>query len=279
MTANSLAGQRISLSIASIGIDLHCLGPIRLTALQKLYQDYPGTQPAQLTISINLLGPLSDSNQGPKELSYQDPIITFPTGVYRGKIDLSKREGQVTIYSSHPVEDIDYLLRLLFAVMGFRAGGILFHAAGIVHRGRTHVFLGHSGTGKSTISKASSSDIVLNDDLVLLMPKDQGWVVYSTPFWNISQVQPTAANAPLAALYKLIKDQSPYLESISPSRSFAELISCIPVIASEHEFLPSLMERCSSLLTSIPVYSLHFTPDSAFWDVIDQELRSLDIDD
>ena len=68
-------------------------------------------------------------------------------------------------------EEVEYFLRVIYALLVFQAGGLLFHAAGIVRDGQCYLFFGHSGSGKTTVARLSSTDLVLNDDLVVLIPR------------------------------------------------------------------------------------------------------------
>jgi len=166
---------------------------------------------------------------------------------------------------------LDYYVRVACAVLAFQAGGLLFHAAGIVRGGLGYVFFGYSGSGKTTVSRLSPHDVVLNDDLVLLMPADRGWTVQSTPFWNPSQVRPAGAlAAPLAGLFHLVQDKQVYLETLYAAQAVAEVIASVPVIAADPSRTSQLLERGRRLIHAAPVYNLHFLPDPSFWPVVEQ---------
>jgi hypothetical protein len=133
------------------------------------------------------------------------------------------------------------------------------------------VFFGHSGSGKTTVARLSSDAVVLNDDLLLLMPSEhrQGWTVYSTPFWNPTQVSPAGSlSAPLADMFRLVQDQTVYQEEMEPGQALAELVTSVPVIPADPTRLVSLLERGNRLVSSVPIFKLHFLPDASFWDVI-----------
>jgi len=144
----------------------------------------------------------------------------------------------------------------------------MLHAAGIMRDKKTYLFFGHSGSGKTTISRLSTNKLVLNDDLVILMPENNGWQVYGTPFWNPTQVKPAAQNAPLVGLYKLVQDKSVFLKSIPASEALAELISNVPIIPADPGRTLKLIARLSEIMNSAPVQKLHFLPEPSFWDII-----------
>jgi len=93
-------------------------------------------------------------------------------------------------------------------------------------------------------------------------------MMYSTPFWNLTQVEPKPLTAPLVAMYRLVQDKSVFLEPLKPGQALAEFVSNIPIISVNSEQSIALMERSMKLLRGVPVYRLHFLPDDSFWQVI-----------
>jgi hypothetical protein len=80
---------------------------------------------------------------------------------------------------------LDCILRVIWATLLPRAGGLLVHGCGLRHAEVGFVFPGASGAGKSTLArKAPDTDDVLSDELCVLRRADDGWRVYGTPFWG-----------------------------------------------------------------------------------------------
>jgi len=193
-------------------------------------------------------------------------VVRAPSA--RGVIDIRSGRAELSLCSPRPVEDADYFLRLTVALCAFDRGGVLLHAAGIVRGGAAHVFFGPSGSGKSTVTRLSDGARVLSDDLVVLMPGGGGWAVHATPFSNpgiLAKVGP--GHAPLAALYRLVKDRQVSLEPMGAGSSAAELVASAPVVNTDRERLPALLARLAALAAAIPVWSLRFRPDPSFWQV------------
>jgi hypothetical protein len=81
---------------------------------------------------------------------------------------------------------IDCMLRVLYATVLPRVGGMLIHSCGLRHAEVGVVFPGRSGAGKSTLArKTPDADDVLSDELVAVRRSDDGtWRVHGSPFWG-----------------------------------------------------------------------------------------------
>jgi hypothetical protein len=187
-----------------------------------------------------------------------------------GTIDIESGAAWLHLSPRQPVADVDYCLRVVYALLAFRSGGLLFHAAGVVRDGQAFLFFGHSGSGKTTIARHSPDGSILNDDLVLLMPDVGGWLVYATPFWNPSQVGPSGPrSAPLTMLLRLVQAKQVVLEEMSQGQALAELVSCVPIVATDTPHSQDLLARSLHILQRVPVYRLHFLPDATFWQAVE----------
>jgi hypothetical protein len=80
---------------------------------------------------------------------------------------------------------LDCVLRVLYATLLPRVGGMLIHGCGLRHAAIGVVFPGQSGAGKTTLArKAPDADDVLSDEIVAVRQVDDGWRVFGTPFWG-----------------------------------------------------------------------------------------------
>ncbi len=112
---------------------------------------------------------------------------------------------------------------------------------------------------------------MLNDDLVFLQPGPSGWTVYSSPFFNPTQVAPQEnRHGPLTAMFHLVQDQVVYLEKTSPGQALAEIVANVPVISTNVQQTFELLSRCQTLLADIPSFRLHFRKDDSFWELIEK---------
>lgn len=258
----------ISLSVAGIRVTLACDDPDLAARLNKRYREFPFEGDSLFTGVVNLRSRQGASAPPAPSMVFRERVLYFTDEDFSGYIDEGTGYGQLEVQSSHPEDSIDYYFRAIYALLAFRIGGLMFHAAGIVRDGRTYLFYGHSGSGKTTVARLSADALVLNDDLVLLLPQDSGWQVHATPFWNPSQVHPTRQSAPLAGMYRLVQDKRVFLSKMSSAQALAELVSNVPIIPEDKFRSSELLIRGVKLLEAIPAYQLHFLPDNSFWNVI-----------
>lgn len=164
-----------------------------------------------------------------------------------------------------------YFVRTVFALRAFDAGALLLHAAGIVHRDVAYALFGHSGSGKTTASRLSSSKPVLSDDLVFLQRTESGWEAWATPFGR--QRVREVRSAPLRALLRLVQALEERLEPMPRGVALGELVANSPVVNADPARSAALLLLWEGILRSVPVYFLHFRKSDIFWEVIDAQLE------
>jgi hypothetical protein len=135
-----------------------------------------------------------------------------------------------------------------------------------------HLFIGQSGSGKSTAASLSRGrGVVMNDDLIVLRPEKDCWIAHGTPFWNFETIDRDGqtSSAPVAGIYTLIKDPDVFLEPMSAAAAVAALIGSCPVVNGDPGRTFELMARCRQIVRAVPVQQLHFRKAPSFWDVLE----------
>lgn len=272
MTFDALPSPQLTLAIAGITIAIPCSDTALADALARRYADFRTTAAPQWTVYMTLTRTSDFPSLLDLPPQFNGDFVRF-RGHHPGTyIDGEHSTARLVVGPSEPFNEAEYFLRIVVALVAFRAGGLMFHGAGIVRNGAGHVFFGYSGSGKTTVSRLSPHDLVLNDDLVVLLPYSTGWTMHATPFSNPTQVQPAGNHhAPLRAMWRLVQDTRVFAEPMGAGQALAELVSNVPVLSTDAARSPALLLRCQHLWNALPVRRLHFLRDDSFWRVVEAE--------
>ena len=187
-----------------------------------------------------------------------------------GEILPEEKQALLRAHPAAETADLAYFVRTVFALRAFDCGALLFHAAGIVHRGSAYAFFGHSGSGKTTAASLSKGKPILNDDLLLLCRADSGWEAWATPFGK--HRNPDARSAPLRALLRLAQAPKERLESMPSGVALGELVANSPVVNADPARSMALLTRWEEIVHTASVFRLYFRKSDTFWEVIDARL-------
>lgn len=163
----------------------------------------------------------------------------------------------------HPVpmqlpHPLDQLL-VLPVLAGF--DGFLVHAAGAVVNGRALVFAGHSGDGKTTLSRMLDREGVklLSDERIAIRRQNGVFVAYGTP-WPGEGGVVSASSYPLGGVFLLRKGDRHRIEARDKATLAAELLSrsIVPYYFPEttRRILGLLSELCAGVRLAELEFSL-----------------------
>ncbi|HZY45829.1 MAG TPA: hypothetical protein VFF70_13905 [Anaerolineae bacterium] len=265
-----LTWPQLSLSIAGLGVTIECNDQHVIDGLRDQWTAFNHHAP-QIDLTARVQVDAAREPAAPdRPLIFRRDRVEFISSGYAGSIDAQHGVGSLSISNRQPNDDVRYFLRVVYALLAFRSGGLMLHAAGIVRSGRAYLFFGPSGSGKTTTVKYSPDHLVLNDDLVILMPGSAQWEVFATPFWNEPQQRPNAQqHAPLAGLFRLVQSRSVFVEPMNGARAAAEVLASTPITPLNSGYATTLLQRIEILVRKYPVHRLHFLPDASFWNVIE----------
>jgi len=151
-------------------------------------------------------------------------------------------------------------------------GGLPFHAAGVVMKGKGVVFFGPSGAGKTTVAAASPFP-VLSDELVAAAP-GRPFELVRSGFWGERADGERVGSAPLALLVDLARGPRLSLTKLSPSRALGRVLASVPV-----PLAPSLWSRVlavgAELVDRVAVCRMEWNPAERPWDALGLLLEDL----
>ena len=170
------------------------------------------------------------------------------------------REGRLLMTGRHTKMAVDNALMVQFAMATAGQGTVLFHAAVVSHEGRGYMFLGKSGTGKSTHARLWLNHIegteLVNDD----NPVVRDGVVYGSP-WSGKTPCYRNVSYPLGGIVML--SQAPYnkIRRLVGIEAYAALVASISGQRWDSRIADGLHQTENALVTHVPVWHLECLPD------------------
>ena len=164
----------------------------------------------------------------------------------------------------HPVDRV-----LGMGVLAHR-NGFIVHSCGWSCDGRSVLFPGVSGAGKTTLCRqlmAAGRGVVLSDDRVILREGPNGFRAFGTP-WPGDARQARNDSAPLAALGFIEKSPEHRLTPIRPAEALRRLLEAASVpwfSAPLRDLVLPLVER---LVSRVPAYRVGFRPEPGVIDCL-----------
>ena len=160
---------------------------------------------------------------------------------------------------------IDNAAMLLFAFATAHKGILEMHASVVVHEGKARLFLGHSGTGKSTHARQWLAQFhtayLLNDDNPALRVDSEGKVwAYGTP-WSGKTPCYRNERVPVAAIVQLEQAPENSIGKLAPAQAYAFMLSSCSGLKVLHEAMDGLHETISAIVLGVPMLKLRCLPD------------------
>lgn len=177
------------------------------------------------------------------------------------------REGRLVTTGHYTKMAIDNALMVLYALATAAKGTALFHAAIVSYQGKGYMFLGPSGTGKSTHARLwlrhiEGTELVNDDNPVVRISDDGRATVYGSP-WSGKTPCYRNVNYPLGAIVLL--SQAPYnkIQRLSGIQAYASLVASISGKRWDAAIADGLHWTENQLASSVPMWHLECLPDAA----------------
>lgn len=195
-------------------------------------------------------------------------LIALPGGGYSGLLQASPDFSRATIATrgenSARTFAVNNALMLVYAFAAAEKGVLLIHASVIKHQGKGYLFLGKSGTGKSTHSslwlKHIEGSELLNDDNPVILVEDKCTCVYGSPW---SGKTPCYKNdcAPIGAFVRIKQEPENHICREKPLQSFAVLLPSMSSMKWDKRVYDGICHSVTQLVERIPLYILGCRPD------------------
>jgi len=192
-------------------------------------------------------------------------VVRIDAALHRGTLHFDATPRGPHYALDYPLDELLFQHRLA------REGAVEVHGCGVVWKGRTLVFCGRSGAGKSTMARLwkrhARGARLLSDDRVVLRPGRSGVRVYGTP-WHGDGGFASPASAPLGALFFLHHGKATRLAPLSQAEAAARLFTRSFPPPWDREGVARALEACADAAARVPAFELAFRPRSEAVDAV-----------
>lgn len=174
-------------------------------------------------------------------------------------------EGHLILTGIYKKSTIDNALMIMYALATADKYTVLFHAAVVSCEGKAYMFLGPSGTGKSTharlwLQHIEGTDLVNDDNPVVRISENGQIMVYGSP-WSGKTPCYRNVSYPLTGMVKLT--QAPYNKIIRLSKilSYTVLRQSISGMRWDKRIADGLHKTENELTKTVAFWHLECLPD------------------
>lgn len=142
---------------------------------------------------------------------------------------------------------------------------VLTHSSCVVYEGKAYMFLGKSGTGKSTHSRmwlsASDNVILMNDDHPVIRLNEEGVpIAYGSP-WSGKTPCYKNISAPVGGIIRISRALYNKAHRLSPIESYASLMTSCSGMTWDKELADGRDRTMQGIISKVPCYVMECLPD------------------
>lgn len=156
-------------------------------------------------------------------------------------------------------------LMICFAYCAAYHEVVLMHASVVEREGRAYLFLGKSGTGKSThtqlwIRHLRGSRLLNDDNPAVRFDEQRGAIVYGTP-WSGKTPCYQNEQKPVGAFVRLEQWKENVISREPVIAAFTDVLTSCSTMMWDKPSYDHIVGTCSQLVGSVPVYHLRNLPN------------------
>ncbi|KPJ66893.1 MAG: hypothetical protein AMJ45_03515 [Syntrophobacter sp. DG_60] len=163
------------------------------------------------------------------------------------------------------------LLRYAASLLHLDSGGLLLHAAAVNIGSKGYLFLGDTGSGKSTILSLVPQNSVFGDETIVVRKRGDGYFMWPGPYGYFDSDGSFINNlsrrkVKVRKIFSLVKDNKTYTEHIATGHLVAETLYEHPFFARclNRDLSTKMVDLLFDLFHSVPCYRLHFKKNREF---------------
>ncbi len=203
-------------------------------------------------------GPKTVNSAGFESLQEYPIILKMPHGSIHYSTNLVPTDRTITEFS--------FLLWNAYGVASASYYTIAVHSSVIIYKERAVLFIGESGTGKSTHTqlwlRTINGSKLLNDDSPIVHVLNHTPYCYGSP-WSGKGRRFRDESYPIAAIVRLRQSPSNHIERLNKIEAFSALYpSCPPSFTANRDLTDHVCSTLSEVIKEVPVYLLDCRPDA-----------------
>lgn len=174
-------------------------------------------------------------------------------------------DAEVVFFGSLHPRLLKFALWMAYGIRALQYGRVLVHSSAVVSGGRAYLFLGESGTGKSTHTRLWVENIpdatLLNDDSPVISLEEDGIRVYGSP-WSGKTPCYRTESFPLGAITRLSQAKCNEIRRLGVAAAFGALHPSLPPAFNYDKSLSDLLAKIESdIIANVPICAMSCLPD------------------
>ena len=205
------------------------------------------------------------------EVFHQKNTVTVAVSVndikhsFNISADKKRVTTDLTLLEQYESRFLAYFLRAAYGIAAANHQTIKLHASVIEKGGKALIFMGKSGTGKSTHSRnwlkyVPDCQLLNDDEPILRILNDDSIRVYGAP-WSGSTPCYRNAWAEVTAFVRLYQGAENKLAPLKGIHAFASLYQSVAILRSDEENKEKVITIVNDILEQVPIYRLDNRPD------------------
>ncbi|MEG1372080.1 MAG: hypothetical protein RSD75_07060 [Mucinivorans sp.] len=172
---------------------------------------------------------------------------------------------EFTIYSSMRRHVVEHMMLIAASYAMLSHGALVIHSSVIENDGRGFMFLGESGTGKSTHTslwiKHITGSMMLNDDGPVVRVDGTKVSVHGSPWSGKGCVYRNVA-LPIQGIYRLSQAPQNKIAKLNTTQALGAMLhSCLPQLMTVEKHTDMALNILSDIIATTPLFHLECLPD------------------
>jgi hypothetical protein len=266
--ATETASLSLTVEIGRMPIRVNTADPGFLQMLQDRYAGFlTSPRPAEIEFDVEITPPQFDDPDADVSVNQNDGRWSMQRGDFRAEWEPANHRGWIR-QTANPYS-IDAVLRIVHTLILAKDGGFLLHSASAIRNGKSFLFAGVSGAGKTTISRLAPPDAtLLTDEISYVRRQKDHYTAFGTPFTGELAKLGENVSAPVEALYLLEKGSENRIDPVEQSEAVRSLLANLLFFAEDEALVQSTFLSAFEFVSTVPVFRLTFVPDGRVWELI-----------